>query len=104
MEIVTQLLQDYITNKEFLIVMGITFVLFDSLQEIKWIDEWAAQYKKLAAVVIGSGLGLLIIEMSAQGAIAGFFAGASLTMGMERLKILTRESGSVTPSKEDRES
>lgn len=93
MDFITQLIQNYVNDPKFLLDAGITFVLLDALQEIKWFNEVCGQYKKLAAVVIGGLLAPLVIEPSVMGVVAGVFAGASLTMLVDRAQILMREMG-----------
>ena len=101
MDFVSQLIQGYITDPKFLMDAGITFVVLDALQEIKWVDDLGKQYKKIAALVIGGLLAPFVIEASVMGVVAGVFAGASLTMVMERVKILTNEAGTKAAEPED---
>lgn len=93
MDIVTQLFEQYIKDPKFLMDAGLVFVVLEALQEIKAVDALSGQYKKLAAIVLGGLLAPFVIEPSVMGVIAGVFAGASLTMVVDRANIFARIMG-----------
>ena len=93
MEIVTQLINEYIKDPKFLMDAGIVFIILDALQEIQWVDQLAGQYKKLASIVLGALIAPMVIEPSVMGVVAGLFAGASLTIAIDRLQYIASITG-----------
>lgn len=88
MEFLQMVLNQYVTDPKFIQVCAFTFLTLDALQEIKSIDAWAGQLKKLAALVIGGLFGLAIIEPTLTGFVVGFLAGGATTLTLDRLQIL----------------
>ncbi len=95
MDFVTTVLNQYIADPKFIQVCAFTFLTLDALQEIKAVDAWASQWKKVASLAIGSAWGLAIIQPSLMGFLVGFLAGGATTLTLDRLQILFK---SKTPT------
>lgn len=88
MEFITTILNQYVMDPKFVQACAVVFLTLDALQEIKAVDTLSGQWKKLSALVLGIGVGLLFIEPSMSGAVAGFFAGAATTLTLDRINLL----------------